>query len=213
MYSVIIAIRKDEFQPELENLDGFSLLSKKLDLLKKIAKIDEIIIASNIKYLEDFSKKEGFKFFLRDDESLKDNAQIFIKNLLKIVKNKELIFTPCTCLFLKENLLDECIKEYENLNFSLYDSLLTCTILQALVLDDNGALNFKLIPNELNTRKLPRLYSIKNACFIISSKIASKYLNYWGKLPYKKVLDKNDVFEVKDENDFLFLKNVLRRAL
>lgn len=210
MYSAIIAIRKSEFQPELIKLNGTTLLSKKISLLKKISKIDEIIIASDIEELKEIAKKENINFFLRNDKDTRDNAQNFIKHLIKVVSNKHMIFAPCTCVFFKENLLDECIEEYEGLDYEFYDSLITCVKLQSLILDDNGALNFNITPKELNTRKLSNLYSIKNACFIVSKNVASKYLNYWGKLPYKKIIDKNYIFDIKNESDFLFIKNNLR---
>ncbi|EAJ6314395.1 hypothetical protein E5B83_06205 [Campylobacter coli] len=49
---------------------------------------------------------------------------------------------------------------------------------------------------------------IKNC---INRQIMQKYKYHWGKVPYKKILNRDSVFEIKNEEGFLFFKQVLDR--
>ncbi|WP_283784195.1 cytidylyltransferase domain-containing protein [Campylobacter jejuni] len=211
MFSAIIPIRKKDKQLEIFECNDFSLLERKIRDFKKIDLIDEIIVASDSLEIKEQVENFDVKFYLRKEEEVQDNLEFFIKNLVLNIKNQYVIWTSCFNPFINEKIFSEAIDEFLNLDFNIYDSLITCARLDKFILDENGPLNFKTGHYHIHSSNLSKLYYLVNGCFIISKTLMQKYKYHWGKVPYKKILNRDSVFEIKNEEDFLFFKQVLDR--
>lgn len=204
MFSAVIPIKKTGMeQIEVLPFNGETLLDRKIKALKKIESIDEIIIASDIKEIKQFSDKYGIKFYLRDDffDTEEDFSQL-VCDISEIVENEEIVWSFSTTPFVDEEIIRNSISEYEKLNFDIYDSLITCTELKRFILDENGPLNFRTGKRHEESYDLPSLFVLVNGCFIMSKKLNMKYKYPWGKIPFKKIINKYSSFEIKSKKDF-----------
>ncbi|ECQ8137455.1 cytidylyltransferase domain-containing protein [Campylobacter upsaliensis] len=206
MFSAIIPIRKSEYQFEILPCNAKNLLERKVSYLKKIDLIKEIIIASNCD-LKQEAINLGVKFYLRSEKESNDDVSIFVKNIATQVKNKHIIYAYCNTPLFDEKCLLNSIEKYLSLDFNTYDSLITCTKLQSFIFDENGAFNFKNI--HTNSKNIPTLYQLLNACFIMSKELNLRYAYHFGKIPFKELIHKKDSFEIKDKESFIFFKNIL----
>ncbi len=209
MFTAIIPIRRRDGQLEIADCNNFSLLERKIKSLKKVDYVSEIIIASNSLEIKEYVSSFGLEFYFRAEEEVQDNPEFFIGNIVKTIKNQHVIWTSCMNPFIDEKIFYEAINDFLNLDLSVYDSLITCGKLDKFILDENGPLNFKTGHYHVNSRSLPELYYLVNGCFIIDRDLMAKCKYQWGKTPYKKILNSISTFEIKNEDDFLFFKEVL----
>lgn len=210
MFSAIIPIKKSKEQIELLPCNENTLLERKIAFLKKIGEIKEIFIASDDKSLQDKALELGVNFYLRDQKESEDFS-LMVKNIAKKLKFPHIIHAPCTTPLFDEQNLKEAIKEYLLLDFSIYDSLITCVKLQSFIFDENGALNFK--NSYTNSRTLPPLYELFNGCFIMSKELNIALAHQWGKVPFKHLVSKKFAFDIKDRQGFEFFKNILDKRM
>ncbi|HED6979584.1 TPA: hypothetical protein R5250_000074 [Campylobacter coli] len=209
MFTVIIPIKQKDEQLEIAKCNNFSLLERKINCFKKNSLISEIIVASNSLEIREYVSNFDVKFYFRKEEEVQDNLEEFIINLIQNIENPYVIWTSCMNPFIDEKIFSEAIDEFLNLDFAIYDSLITCGKLDKFILDENGALNFKTGHYHIHSSSLPKFYYLVNGCFIISKNLMEKYRYPWGKVPYKKILEHKFTFEIKDTNDFLFFKQIL----
>lgn len=210
MLSAIIAIKKSKEQIELLPCNEKNLLERKIAFLKCIDEIKEIYIASDDENLQNKALDFGVKFYLRNKKESEDFS-FMVKNIAKKMSCEHIIYTPCTTPLFDEMRLKEAIKQYFSLDFSIYDSLITCVKLQSFIFDENGALNFK--NSYTNSRNLPPLYELFNGCFIMSKELNITLAHQWGKVPFKHLVDKKFAFDIKDKQGFEFFKNILDKRI
>lgn len=210
MFTAIIPIKKSEKeQIEIIKFDNDTLLDRKIRFLKKINVITEIIIASDSKLVEEYAIKNDVEFYLRDD--LSDNQNSFsslVNDVVSTAKNNQLIWSFATTPFIDEKVLNKAIEDYLNLDFEIYDSLITCSELKRFILDENGPLNFRIGARHKSSETLTSLYMLINGYFIMSKELNLKYSFPWGKVPARELIDKYTGFEIKDERDFEIFTNV-----
>ncbi|EAJ5695854.1 hypothetical protein BXA15_00015 [Campylobacter lari] len=211
MFSVVIPIRKKDIQMETLECNGLSLLERKILCFQQIEKIQEVIVASDSIEIQKIvtDNFKNIKFYLRNKEETKDSLENFIENVVKEISNPYIIWTSCMNPFLDKSVFSEAMDEFLEMDFNVYDSLITCYELKKYILDENGPLNFQTGHFHVHSNNLPTLYCLVNGCFIMEAKLVKKYKYPWGKVPYKKILDQSLAFEIKNEKDFIFFKEVL----
>ncbi|WP_139470523.1 cytidylyltransferase domain-containing protein [Campylobacter armoricus] len=211
MFSVVIPIRKKTIQMETIECNGLSLLERKISCFQQISKIREIIVASDSIEIQKIitSNFKNIKFYLRNEEEIKDSLECFIENIVKKISNPYIIWTSCMNPFLDKSVFSEAIDEFLEMDFNIYDSLITCCELKKYILDENGPLNFQTGHFHVHSNNLPMFYCLVSGCFIMDTELVKKYKYPWGKVPYRKVLDQSLAFEIKNEKDFIFFKEVL----
>lgn len=204
MFTAIIPIKKSkEQQLEIINYGNDTLLDRKIKVLKSIKFISEIIVASDLEEIEKYTDTHKVSFYFRDIVSTTETSfSDFVHDVVSISKNEEIIWSFATTPFINEEILNRAIQDYLKLDFSIYDSLITCSELKRFILDENGPLNFRTGTRHQSSQSLASLYMLINGYFIMSKKLNLKYSYPWGKVPSRELIDKYIGFEIKDKRDF-----------
>ncbi|MAC84956.1 MAG: hypothetical protein CL624_12565 [Arcobacter sp.] len=210
MFTAIIPIKKSlNEQLEIIDYQGNTLLDNKIKILKNIDAITEIIIASDSQEIERYTKKNGVTFFLRETSPInEDSFSSLVQDVVTTAKNSKIIWSFATTPFIDEKVLSKAVEDYTNLNFEIYDSLITCSELKRFILDENGPLNFRTGSRHQSSQSLSSLYLLINGYFIMSKELNLKYSYPWGKVPSKQLIDNYIGFEIKDKKDFEIFTNV-----
>lgn len=210
MFTAIIPIKKSQDeQLEIKSCGDETLLERKIRILKSVNSVTEIIVASDSLEVEEYAKKCNVAFFLRDSAQINESSfSDLVNDIVSTVTNEHVIWSFAITPFVDEKILNKAVEDYLELDFSIYDSLITCSELKRFILDENGPLNFKTGIRHQSSQQLPSLYLLINGFFIMSKELNLKYNYPWGKVPARQLVDNHTGFEIKSAKDFELLTKV-----
>tara|TARA_Y100001958_G_C21119851_1_gene464268 strand:- start:319 stop:984 length:666 start_codon:yes stop_codon:yes gene_type:complete len=205
----VVPIRKGSQRVKNKNFRPFAgknLLIHKIELLKKVDFIDEIIINTDSDQAISIARELDVKYFKRDDyfaSSTCPNSD-FWKNIAENTKSEFIMFTNCTSPMIKLSTYQNIIKIFnEVLENSNFDSVNTVTELKEFLFKDNEPLNFKT--NETpNSQDLPDIVKLNFAINILRTKDMSERKSLIGKNPYLYKLDEVEGLDINSEFEYSF---------
>ena len=203
----IIPIRKNSQRIKNKNFKNFykgkSLLEIKIHQLKKVKKIDEIIVSSDSINAERIAKKNNVSFHKRDKffASSKCSGSDFFQHLALSINGNYLMYCPCTSPIIKENTYKKFLNQFF-LFKDRFDSFNTVKVLNTFMWKNNKSLNYNSLYAP-NSQELPANYfELTFGINIISRKKIIKLKNIVGKKPKFIVLDKIESTDIDEKLDF-----------
>lgn len=172
----------------IKKFAGTNLIEIKINTLKKVNEIDEIIISSDSDEMLEIGKKNNIKTHKREKyfASSKATNSEFFYNLATISNSEYVLYSPVTSPLISEETIKECIYSIEKGNSS---NIVTTTLIKHHLWLNGKPLNYK-ISESPNSQDLPDIHSINYACCII------KKLDM---LEFKNVVTNNPTFYVTNE--------------
>jgi CMP-N-acetylneuraminic acid synthetase len=211
-YSIagIIAVR--EFDAKLHgrdnlNFQGGTLLTNKIEQLKKVEKISSVFVSTESETLADIAREKGAIILKRPCEYASENA-IFndlVKYIANQVEEDVLVWCPVTAPLVNEKDISDAIDLYLNMS-DFYDSLITVKQIKRYLLDENGPLNFRHNISERRKDKLPILYEYINAINIAKRMDILEWGYNWGNQPYKLELPQVKAIDICEFEDYQIAK-------
>jgi len=203
----VIPIRENSQRVKKKNLRLFNkknLLIHKIEKLKKIKYIDEIVVNTDSEEAIKIAKDCKIGFWKRDKyfaSSSCTNSE-FWGHIADSTNSKYIMFTNCTSPLVKIETYNKILKKFEEIK-DVNDSLNTVTSEKQFLYLDNKALNFdpKKAPNSQN---LPNIVKLNFAVNILPKKIMSKKKSLIGDNPYFFDLDQIEGFDIDTMLDFEF---------
>ena len=195
-----------------------SLLHYKIEQLKRIKLIDNIIVNTDSEKAIKMAKKLQVNFFKRD----KFYASSFCKNsdfwkyIAETTNSKNILFTNCTSPLVKDSTIIKIIKLFKKNKFK-YDSVNSATNEKQFLYKNNKALNFN--PSKApNSQNLPNILKLNFGINILSRENMIKNKSIIGKKPYLYQLDEIEGIDIDTNLDFEFaelafkknIKNIIR---
>jgi len=205
----VVPIRKGSQRVKNKNFRPFAgknLLIHKIELLKKVDFIDEIIINTDSDQAISISRELDVKYFKRDDyfASSKCPNSDFWKNIAENTKSEFIMFTNCTSPMIKLSTYQNIIKIFnEVLENSNFDSVNTVTELKEFLFKDNEPLNFKTNKTP-NSQDLPDIVKLNFAVNILRTKDMFERKSLVGKNPYLYKLDEVEGLDINSEFEYSF---------
>ena len=205
----VVPIRKGSQRVKHKNFRPFgdsNLLIHKIEILKKLDFLDEIIINTNSDKAISIAKKLNVKYFKRDEYFASSQCvnSDFWKNVADNTSSEYIRFTNCTSPLIKLSTYKKIIslsKEiFENNKF---DSLNTVTEIKEFLFEKNKPINFKLNKTP-NSQDLPDIVKLNFAINILKTKQMSSRKSLIGKKPYLFKLDEIEGLDINSEYEFSF---------
>ena len=212
----VVPIRKGSQRVKHKNFRTFAkknLLIHKIEVLKKLDFIDEIIINTDSRKAISIAKKLGVKYFKREDyfASSKCLNSDFWKNVADNTKSEFIMFTNCTSPLIKLNTYKEMIslarKFFKSKKF---DSLNTVTEIKEFLFKDNIPINFKLNKTP-NSQNLPNIVKLNFAINILRTKQMSSGKSLIGKKPFLYKLDEIEGLDINSPYEFSFAEYLFKK--
>ena len=213
----VIPIRKNSQRIKNKNFINFykgkSLLEIKIEQLKKIKEIDQIVISSDSPKAEKIAKKHKIFFHKRKKyfASSKCSGSDFFRHLALSIKGNYLMYCPCTSPIIKKQTYKRFFKNFSLLKNN-FDSLNTVSILKTFMWKDKKSLNY-------NSFKAPNSQDLPNNFFeltfginIISRKNMIKLKNIVGRKPKFMILDKLESTDIDEKIDFETAQIIYKKA-
>lgn len=187
---------------------GSNLLQHKIDQLKQVEGLHEIICSSDSDEMLEIADKSGIKAIKRPTQYADESVPfgMFLEYVCDIVEGEHVMWACATSPCVEPYLYNKAIKTYlEKLNEG-YDSLITCAPYQTYLMDENGPLNFKMGLEHKNSEQLPMLYHFTNGVNLApTEKIREWHYNY-GPKAYRLMINKREAADIDDVYDYEMAK-------
>jgi CMP-N-acetylneuraminic acid synthetase len=210
--TAIVPVRKGSERVKNKNVKPFAnstLLDIKLNCLKKINLIDEIIVSSDCDSMLQIASKYGVKTHKRDEyyASSKANNSEFFKNLAESIDGEYIMYSPVTCPLISKETYFDCINTFQNPEVH---NLVTVSPVKHHLWLDGKPLNYD-IKNSPNSQNLPDINQITYGISIISKKDMLLYGNIVNESPTFKVLDEIESVDIDTEFDFMVAEYIYNK--
>ena len=201
--TALIPVRAGSQRVINKNIKKFAetnLIEIKINILKKVNEIDEIIISSDSEEMLEIGKKNNIRTHKREKyfASSKATNSEFFYNLASISNSEYLLYSPVTSPLISEKTIKECIYSLEKGNSS---NIVTTTLIKHHLWLNGKPLNYK-ISESPNSQDLPDIHCINYACCIIKKLDMLEFKNVVTNNPTFYVTNQIESIDIDTEFDF-----------
>jgi len=203
---VVVPTRKGSQRVKNKNTKSFSdttLLELKLNVLKHVKNIDEIIVNTDCELSIEIAKKAGVKIHIREEyfaSSEATNDQHWL-HLAQTTDCDVMLIAQTTSPLVKVTTYENAIEQY--INSSSNDSINSVTQEKKFLWEDDHPINYDASTTP-KSQDLPNIFSLNFAITIIEKNNLLKTKNVVGNKPKFITLDKVESVDIDDELDFEF---------
>ena len=215
-FVAVVPIRKGSQRVKHKNFrpfGGSSLLVHKIEMLKKLDFLDEIIVNTDSDKAISIAKKLNVKYFKRDPYFASSQCvnSDFWKNVADNTKSEFIMFTNCTSPLIQLNTYKKIISLSKKIfEKNKFDSLNTVTEIKEFLFKDNKPINFKLNQTP-NSQNLPDIVKLNFAINILKTKQMSTRKSLVGRKPYLYKLDEIESLDINTEYEFSFAEFLFKK--
>lgn len=206
--TAVIPIRKGSQRVPNKNFKEFyggkNLLELKIEDLKKIQIIDEIIVNTDSDDAIGIANSYGVSYHLRKSyyASSECSQSDFFRNLAETTDSDIIIHTPCTSPLIKMETMYDAINRFI---ISENDSCNAVGLVKEYLWLNNKPLNYKIVNNTVpNSQDLPDVLKLTFGFNIISKELMIERSNIVGYNPLFYVVDEIEETDIDTQLDFEF---------
>ncbi len=208
--TAVVPVRKGSQRVINKNLKKFaqtSLLENKINTLKKVVNINEIIVNTDSDEAIEIAKNLGVSYHKREAyyASSECGASDFFKHLGEVTDTDLFAYCPPTSPFIKSSTIEQCIREF--LLNAEYDSFATVSNVKHFLWLNNEPINYKR-EFQPNSQDLPNIVSLNFGLNLISKEMLLLYKNIVGIKPLFRVLDQIEAIDIDTELDFFIAEQI-----
>lgn len=197
----------------LLELDGESLIERKIHQLQKCKKIDRVIFGSDNEEMLNVAKKAGAEIVRRPDfycDERVASANDMIGNMMSLIKTDVVVWSHCTNPLLSPFTYDAAVTKFLDL-YPEYDSLLSVVSLQEhLWGTDKKPLNYNpYAARHVPAREIPPYYMQDGGIFIQPYEQMKSNSYFFGKKPFLFEIPKEEFLDINDRRDYLLACAIL----
>lgn len=208
--TAVIPVRAGSTRIKDKNIKKFadsSLLEIKIEQLKAIDEIDEIIVSSDSEKMLEVAKKHGVIAKKRPIEFCDEKSRTFnevVRYIAEIeVSTDVMMWVPCVCPMVSSNKIQQGIQLFKKIQTGELnnDSVATASLFKEYLFDENGPINFS-VKNHVTSQNLPNWHYITNGFFIAKTYDMAKWGFVYGPNPHLCEVNKFEAIDIDDEYDF-----------
>ena len=210
--TAVIPVRKGSQRVPNKSLRDFgdtNLLCLKIDELKKVGRIDDIVVNTDSDEAIEIAQAMDINFHKREPyfaSSACSNSE-FLKHLGETTSTDIFAYCPVTTPFINSTTISKCIHDFLG---SSNDSLATATLIKEFLWLDNKPLNYQL-SKQPNSQDLPDIFALNFGLNLISREDLLKYSNIVGTNPLFVVLDEVEGIDIDTPLDFFIAEQLYLR--
>ena len=209
--TAVVAVRKGSQRIPNKNIKPFgnsNLLEMKLNILKEVSNIDEIIVNSDCDNMLEIGKQYGCLIHKREDyyASSTVNNSAFHEHIANVTDTDFIFLAPTCSPFVTAESHDSAIEQFLHSN---YDSLTSIDIIKNHLWLDGKPLNYSL-NNIPNSQDLPDVKRLNYGISIITKESMLKNKSLIGDTPDFYELDHFESIDVDTPFDFFIAEQIYK---
>jgi len=214
MITAVVAVRKGSQRVPNKNIKPFgdsNLLQMKLDTLKQVKNIDEIIVNSDCDKMLEIGKMNDVKTHKRDDyfASSKATNSEFHGHIAEVTKTDSIFLAPVCSPFVSVESHEKSVDYYLNNSF---DSVTSVTEVKNHLWLNGKPLNYDL-DNVPNSQDLPDVVKLNYGISIIDREIMRTKNRIVGNNPGFYKLDEIESIDVDTPFDWIVAETIYKEKL
>lgn len=209
----VVTVRKGSVRVINKNLKLFAnknLLIHKIEVLKKVKGLDDIVVNTDSLEAINIAKKLNVSFFKREKyyaSSGCTNSE-FWSNIAKNTNSKYIMFTHCTNPMVTEKTYNDFVKIFKKYN-KKFDSFNTVSDVKEFLFMKNKPVNFN--PSKTpNSQNLPEIFKLNFAINILLTEQMQKTKTLIGKKPYFFKLNQIEGYDINTPLEFSFAEHLFK---
>ena len=207
--TAIIPVREGSRRLKNKNIAPFAgtnLLINKIDQLKKVKEISNIVVSSDSDLMLEMARSQGVTTHKRAIEFCDEKTKTFgevVAHICENVSGDDILRATCTALLVFPKHYSEAIQLYYNAIEEGFDSLVSMEAFKRYLWDDNGPVNYELGKKHVPSQQLPVLYFVTDGILLAPRKRMIEWNYFHGPNPYKYILDKRTSLDIDDGLDLV----------
>ncbi|MFM5890013.1 MAG: cytidylyltransferase domain-containing protein [Dolichospermum sp.] len=212
MITAIIPVRKGSRRLKGKNTASFSgsnLLLYKIEQLKTVEKISQIIVSSDCDDMLCMAYEMGAVIHKRADEYCDEETKSFgevVEHICENVTGEHILWATCTSPLVEPYQYSEAINCYFKALSEGYDSLMSVEEFRRYIWDDKGPLNYKLGIYHVPSQNLSPLYRVTDGILLAPRLKMIEWQYFHGSSPYLFKMDKRSSIDIDDVYDLACAK-------
>lgn len=205
--TAVIPVREGSRRLKNKNIAPFAgtnLLLYKIEQLKKVKEIDEIVVSSDSETMLAMAKYAGVKAHKRSKEFCDEKSKTFgevVSHICSEIEAKHIVWATCTAPLVFPEEYSKSIQVYKQKLKEGFDSLMSVEVFKRYLWDDNGPINYELGVKHVPSQQLPELYFVTDGILIAPREKMIEWNYFHGPNPYKYKLDKRSSIDIDDGLD------------
>ena len=211
--TAVVPVRKGSVRVKNKNLKPFAdstLLEIKINQLRKVFEIDDIVVSSDCEKMLSIATSLGVQTHIRDEyfaSSEASNSEFF-ENLAKSIDADYIMYSPVTCPLISLETYNDCLSRFKR-NEKI-KNLVTVSNVKHHMWLNGEPLNYNITKSP-NSQDLPDIYAVTYGICIISKQDMIKYRNVVTENPTFKVLDEIESVDIDTEFDFMVAETIYQK--
>jgi N-acylneuraminate cytidylyltransferase len=210
--TAVIPVRSGSQRVKNKNIKPFAgsnLLQIKLDILKLVPSIDEIVVNTDSDVMLQIAERNGVSTHRREDyyASSECNNSEYFQHIAEITNSDYIMYSPVTAQLVSKETYFTCINKFMN---SSINNLVTVSDVKHHMWLNGKPLNYD--PKESpNSQDLPDIVSINYGISIIGREDMITYRNIVTDNPYFYKLDEIESIDIDTEFDFMIAEYIYNK--
>ena len=207
--TAIIPVREGSRRLKNKNIAPFAgtnLLINKIDQLKKVKEISNIVVSSDSDLMLELARSQGVTTHKSAIEFCDEKTKTFgevVAHICENVSGDDILWATCTAPLVFPKHYSEAIQLYYNAIEEGFDSLVSMEAFKRYLWDDNGPVNYELGKKHVPSQQLPVLYFVTDGILLAPRKRMIEWNYFHGPNPYKYILDKRTSLDIDDGLDLV----------
>ena len=204
--TAIIPVREGSRRLKNKNVAPFAgtnLLINKINQLKQVPEITNIVVSSDSDLMLQMAKSQGVATHKRAPEFCDEKTKTFgevVAHVCENVTGDHVLWATCTAPLVFPKHYKEAIELYLNMPEE-FDSLVSMEQFKRYLWDDNGPVNYELGIKHVPSQQLPPLYFVTDGILLAPRKKMIEWKYFHGSNPYRYILDKRTSIDIDDGLD------------
>tara|TARA_Y100000590_G_C15389396_1_gene889473 strand:+ start:79 stop:756 length:678 start_codon:yes stop_codon:yes gene_type:complete len=213
-YTAVIPVRAGSRRLKDKNISKFAnsnLLENKIDILKKVNLIDNIVVSSDSDLMLDMALKKNVKTHKRAVEFCDEKTQPFgavVKHICEAVDGENIIWSTVTSPLISNETYLKSLDNYEKnvIKSNDFDSLISVEPFKRYIWNKKKPINYELGLKHLPSQELEELYFVSDGILIAPRLKMIEWKYFHGPNPYKMSLNRIESVDIDDGMDLELAK-------
>ena len=207
MITAVIPVREGSTRLKNKNVAPFAgtnLLLHKIQQLKQVKEIDQIVVSSDSDMMLAMAKEGGAEIHKRAKEYCDEKTKTFgevVRHIAENVTGDDILWATCTSPLVFPKDYRAAIEQYYKALENGYDSLMSVESFKRYIWDENGPLNYELGIKHVPSQQLPIMYFVTDGILMAPREKMIKWSYFHGPHPYKFLVDKRTGCDIDDGLD------------
>lgn len=207
--TAVIPVREGSRRLKNKNIAPFAgtnLLLYKIEQLKKVPEIEQIVVTSDSDLMLNMAEKAGVKTHKRAPEFCDEKSKSFgevVRHVAENVCGRHILWATCTSPLVSTQMYSDAIKEYIPALEAGYDSLVAFEKIKRYLWDSKGPINYELGLKHVPSQELPDLFIVTDGILLAPREKMIEWSYFHGRNPYKYIIDKRSAVDIDDGLDLV----------